>query len=129
MYDKKSGLTMIENTIVITGRRRRHDKNFIKIFIMSTEKFLEDFGVLNGKFKLLFYMISIMQNEPMNTYGWIHLETDILLTNLKTTKITYFKYLSSLKKLKYIEQKTSRTPIWHINPDYYRGYLVESKKN
>ena len=128
MYDNKNPV-LIDNAYVITGPRRRHDKDFIKIFKLFSEKCLEDFGVLNGELKLLLYMMSQLQNEPMNTDDWMHLETKVILKELNTTEPTYYKYLKSLKDLKYIEQKINRTPIWRINPNYaYRGDLVESRK-
>lgn len=128
MYDSKNPV-IIDNAYVITGPRRRHDKDFIKIFKLFSEKCLEDFGVLNGELKLLIYMMGRLQEEPMNTDGWIDLESDVLITELKTTERTYRLYLNKLKKFGYIEQKRPKSSIWRINPEYvYRGDLVESKR-
>lgn len=106
------------------------DQKFTKTFDLFHTKILEELGVMNGEAKLLLYLLALTKNLPINTHGWISLDYQTAIEDLKTTDRTLFRYLEKLLNLGYIEQKKNKQTIFRIKPEYvYRGVLGEYWEN
>ena len=102
------------------------DSNFTKTFDLFHTKILEELGVMNGEAKLLFYLLALTKDLPLNTNGWIKLDYQKAINDLKASRPTLFRYIKKLVKLGYVEQMEAKQKIFRIKPEYvYRGVLSE----
>jgi len=96
--------------ILLIGSPEEFDKNFIKVFHAFTESLLKDKELALGPIKLLFWIMSQLENGSIEFY----MHYSVIKEELNVSTDTYYRWVKALTKKGII--KKVRPNIYQINP-------------
>jgi hypothetical protein len=96
--------------ILLIGSPEEFDRNFIKVFHAFTESLLRDKELALGPIKLLFWIMSQLENGSIEFY----MHYSVIKEELDVSTDTYYRWVKALTKKGII--KKVRPNIYQVNP-------------